>query len=130
MSALGGRNAYQLFTEGAVRVVGVIRLSQAAGLSLKEIVALGEERRAGRMTQRRRIEIVSAQIERLDARVADLNAMANYLRLKCDWLASGKRRTRPRARTSFHPEGTSGSQTSRSQMTASTPPGASPGRGG
>ena len=95
MSALGGRNAYQLFTEGDVRAVGVIRLSQAAGLSLKEIVALSEERRAGRMTRRRRIEVVGAQIERLDARMAELRAMAKYLRLKCDWLASGEHGPEP-----------------------------------
>ena len=95
MSALGGRNAYQLFTEGDVRVVGIIRLSQAAGLSLKEIVALSEERRAGRMTRRRRIEVVRAQIELLDARVAELKSMASYLRLKCDWLASGEHGPEP-----------------------------------
>ena len=119
MSALGGRNAYQLFTEGDVRVVGVIRLSQAAGLSLKEIVALSEERRAGRMTRRRRIEVVRAQIERLDARMAELRAMTKYSAAQVR--LAGTRRTRPRARTSFHPEGTSGSQDSRSQMTASHP---------
>jgi DNA-binding transcriptional MerR regulator len=94
-SAMGGRNAYQLFTEGDVRAAKLIRLSQAAGLSLKEIVALGGERRAGRMTTRRKIEVVSAQIDRLDAKVAELRTMADFLRAKREWLTSGEHGAEP-----------------------------------
>lgn len=103
VGATGGRHAYQLFTEGDVRAAKLIRLSQAAGLSLKEIVALGDERRAGRMTAVRRIEIVSVQIDRLEAKAAELRSMTDYLRAKRDWLASGEQGAEPEpvfARTS------------------------------
>jgi DNA-binding transcriptional MerR regulator len=93
--AMGGRHAYQLFTEADVSTAKLIRISQVAGLSLKKIIALGGERRAGRMTARRRIEVVSAQIDRLDARVAELKKMAEYLRAKRDWLASGEQGAEP-----------------------------------
>ena len=43
----GGRQAYQIFTGGDVKAVNLLRLSQAAGLTLREIAALGAERRAG-----------------------------------------------------------------------------------
>ena len=93
--ATGGRHAYQIFSELDVRAAGLIRLSQAAGLSLKEIAALGGERRAGRMTTERRIEIVSAQIDRLESRAAELTMMAGYLRAKRDWLLRGEQGTEP-----------------------------------
>lgn len=95
VGAKGGRRAYQLFTEGDVRTANVIRLSQAAGLSLKEIAELGGERRAGRMTSDRRIEVVSVQIDRLEAKANDLQAMADYLRRKRDWLAGGEMGAEP-----------------------------------
>jgi DNA-binding transcriptional MerR regulator len=94
--AKGGRHAYQVFTESDVSAAKVIRLSQAAGLSLKDIAAIGEERRAGRMTTERRIDVVSAQIDRLDARAAELRSMADYLRAKRDWLVSGERGDAPK----------------------------------
>ncbi|WP_158808425.1 MerR family transcriptional regulator [Beijerinckia sp. L45] len=90
IGAKGGRLAYQVFSESDVSAAKLIRLSQAAGLSLKEIAAFGGERRAGRMTPERRMEIVSAQIEKLEGKAAELSAMANYLRAKRDWLANGK----------------------------------------
>ena len=93
--AKGGRQAYQVFTEGDVNAVELIRLSQAAGLSLKDIALLGAERRAGHMTTERRIEVVSAQICRLDAKAAELQQMADYLRQKRDWLASGEQGVEP-----------------------------------
>ncbi|WP_092166468.1 MerR family transcriptional regulator [Bosea sp. OK403] len=91
----GGRHAYQVFAESDVSAVELIRLSRAAGLSLKEIAALGAERRAGRMTSERRIEIVSAQIDKLEAKAADLKAMADYLRAKRTWLVSGEQGAEP-----------------------------------
>jgi MerR family copper efflux transcriptional regulator len=88
--AKGSRRAYQVFSENDVRAVRTIRLPQAAGLSLKEIAALGGERRAGRLTPERKIEVVTDQIGRLDARAAELRSMADFLRAKRDWLASGE----------------------------------------
>ena len=93
--AKGGRQAYQVFTERDVRAVKLIRLSQAAGLSLKDIAALGAERRAGRMTAERRIEVVRTQTDRLDSKAADLIAMAAYLRAKRDWLVGGEKGAEP-----------------------------------
>jgi MerR family transcriptional regulator, copper efflux regulator len=93
--AKGSRRAYQVFGENDVRAVRIIRLSQAAGLSLKEIAALGGERRAGRLTPERKIEVVSDQIDRLDARAAELRSMADFLRAKRDWLASGEQGIEP-----------------------------------
>ena len=94
-SAKGGQHAYQIFTESDVKAAKVIRLSQAAGLSLREIAALGAERRAGRLTPERRIEVVTSQIERLEVRAAELRTMADYLRAKRDWLANDEQRDEP-----------------------------------
>jgi MerR family copper efflux transcriptional regulator len=94
-SAKGGQHAYQVFTEDDVRAAKVVRLSQAAGLSLKEIAALGAERRAGRMTSGRKIEIVSAQIDRLEAKAAEIGAMADFLRAKRSWLANDEKGAQP-----------------------------------
>ena len=91
----GGRHPYQIFSESDLRAAGRIRLSQAAGLSLKEIAMLGAERRAGRMTSERRIEVVSAQIDKLEAKAAELKAMADYLRAKRTWLVSGEQGAEP-----------------------------------
>ncbi len=93
--AVGGRAAYQVFTGQDVRAAKLIRLSQAAGLSLKEIAALGGERRAGRMTAERRMGVVRAQIGKLDAKVSELRSMADYLRAKLDWMAGGERGAEP-----------------------------------
>lgn len=93
--AKGGRRAYQVFTQDDVRAARLIRLSQGAGLSLKEVASLAGERRAGRMTVERRIAVVSAQIDRLDARTAELTLMADYLRRKRDWLAGGEQGAEP-----------------------------------
>ncbi|WNJ88115.1 MerR family transcriptional regulator [Bosea sp. 685] len=91
----GGRHPYQIFSESDLRAAERIRLSQAAGLSLKEIAILGAERRAGRMTSERRIEVVSAQIDKLEAKAAELKAMADYLRAKRTWLVSGEQGAEP-----------------------------------
>ncbi len=95
VGAKSSHRAYQVFSASDVKAAQVIRLSQAAGLSLKEIAALGEERRAGRLTSARRIEVVSAQIERLEAKAVELKAMAAYLRAKRDWLANEEQGDRP-----------------------------------
>lgn len=91
----GGRHPYQIFGESDLRAAERIRLSQAAGLSLKEIAILDDERRAGRMTSERRIEVVSAQIDKLEAKAADLRAMADYLRAKRTWLVNGEQGVEP-----------------------------------
>ncbi len=84
----GGRNPYQVFTAEHVQAARMIRMAQSLGMSLKEIVAISEERRDGGITRERSIDIMSAQMARLEEKAAELNAMAGYLRAKISWLTS------------------------------------------
>ncbi|QAY97412.1 MerR family transcriptional regulator [Methylovirgula ligni] len=85
----GGRHPYQVFTQEHVRAARVIRLAQSLGFSLKEIAAFSEEHQNGGLGEARTIEILSAQLSRLEEKAAELNAMSNYLRAKLTWLKSG-----------------------------------------
>lgn len=91
----GGRNPYQIFTEEHVRDARIIRLAQSLGMSLKEIAALGQEYRAGRMTRERSIEIMSNQLELLEHKARELDALASYLRAKLAWLNNGEKGPEP-----------------------------------
>ncbi len=91
----GGRNPYQEFTAEHVRDARIIRMAQSLGMSLKEIAAIGKEYREGRITRGRSIEIMSQQLERLDAKAAELQAMGNYLRAKIKWLKGGEKGPEP-----------------------------------
>jgi DNA-binding transcriptional MerR regulator len=94
-NAKGGRHPYQSFTAADVQAAKIIRSAQSLGMSLKEIAAISEERRAGRMTRQRSIEIVTGQLGRLEAKTAELDAMRAYLRAKIDWLAGGEQGKQP-----------------------------------
>lgn len=94
-NAKGGRHPYQSFTAADVQAAKVIRAAQSLGMSLKEIAAISEERRAGRITRERSIEIVSGQLLRLEAKAAELEAMKAYLRAKIDWLTGGEQGRQP-----------------------------------
>lgn len=86
----GGRNPYQIFTPEHVRIVHLIRLAQSLGMSLKEISALGEEyTRQGGISRERSVEIMSAQLVRLEEKAAEIDAMVSYIRAKLVWLKSG-----------------------------------------
>ncbi len=91
----GGRNPYQDFTAEHVRDARIIRMAQSLGMSLKEIAAIGKEHREGRITRERSIEIMSQQLERLDAKASELQAMGNYLRAKIKWLKGGEKGPEP-----------------------------------
>ncbi len=95
MGGKGGRNPYQLFTAQHVRDARIIRLAQSLGMSLKEIAALGEAHRRGGITRDRSIEIMTAQLRRLEEKAAELEAMAGYLRAKLAWLGGGKQGPEP-----------------------------------
>ena len=86
----GGRNAYQFFNADHLRAVNVIRMAQALGMSLKEIAVLTEERREGRITRARKIEITTELLTRIEAKAADLKTMTRYLTAKIDWLEAGE----------------------------------------
>jgi MerR family copper efflux transcriptional regulator len=91
----GGRNPYQVFTDEHVRTARIIRLAQSLGMSLKEIAAIGEEYRDGGITRERSIELMGAQLARLERKAAELEAMAGYLRAKVAWLVGGEQGPEP-----------------------------------
>ena len=91
----GGRHPYSFFTDEDVRAAEVIRISQSLGMSLKEIAVFNEERREGRLTSERRVEIMSAQLVRLEAKAMELATMISYVRAKIDWLTGGQRGPEP-----------------------------------
>ena len=93
--------SYQVFTEEHLLAARIIRTAQSLGMSLKEINALSRERRAGGMTRTRSIEVLVAQLSRLEAKAAEVAAMRAYLRAKIDWMSSGEKGPAP----DFDPEG-------------------------
>jgi DNA-binding transcriptional MerR regulator len=94
----GGRNPYQVFTEAHVTTARFIRFSQSLGMSLSEIAAINQERLQGRITSERSIEIMSAQLAQLEAKVEEFSAMADYLRAKIAWQKAGRRGPAPMLR--------------------------------
>ena len=86
----GGRNAYQIFDAESLHAVRVIRMAQALGMSLKEIATITEERREGRITRGRKIEITTELLRRIKIRMANLKAMTRYLHAKIAWLEAGE----------------------------------------
>jgi len=94
-SGKGGRHPYSFFTEKDIQAAEVIRISQSLGMSLKEIAAFTEERLKGRLTSKRRVEIMSAQLVSLEAKAAELQVMISYVRAKIDWLNFGEQGQQP-----------------------------------
>lgn len=86
----GGSNPYQLFKPEDVTAARMIRLQQALGYTLGEILALNEEYRAGEHSPERTVEVLELQIERLKQRKEALDAALSFLRGKVDWIKSGK----------------------------------------
>src|ERR1700733_8796219 len=91
----GGRHPYSVFTDEDVRAAEVIRISQSLGMSLKEIAAFNQERRDGHLTRERRVEIMSTQLVRLEAKATELETMISYVRAKIDWLTRSQRGPEP-----------------------------------
>jgi MerR family copper efflux transcriptional regulator len=91
----GGRHPYNVFTGKDIQAAEVIRIAQSLGMSLKEIAALNEERRDGELTCERGIEVMSAQLVRLEAKAAELEMMISYVRAKIDWMTRGKQGRQP-----------------------------------
>jgi MerR family copper efflux transcriptional regulator len=91
VGAKGGRNPYQIFTAEHLLAAKVIRTSQALGMSLKEIAAMSEERRAGRNSVVKSVAILRAQRDRLADQEAQLQAMKAYLDAKIGWLRRGQK---------------------------------------
>ena len=89
--AKGGRNPYQIFTAEHLLTAKVIRTSQSLGMSLKEIAAMSDERRAGRTSVAKSVAILRAQRDRLADQEARLQAMKAYLDAKIGWLRRGQK---------------------------------------
>jgi len=70
-------------------------MAQSLGMPLKEIAAMGEERRAGRMTPDRSIAILKGQLAKLEQKEADLRALQDYLRNKIRSLELGETAATP-----------------------------------
>ena len=91
----GGRHPYNDFTDKDIQAAEMIRIAQSLGMSLKEIATINEERRKGRLTNERRVQIMSAQLVGLEAKAAELEVMISYVRAKIDWLKGGQQGPEP-----------------------------------
>jgi DNA-binding transcriptional MerR regulator len=91
----GGSNPYRVFCDEDVLAAAVIRVSQSLGMSLKEILAVGKERRAGGISRKRRLEILRTQLVRLEAKSAEITSMATYVRAKITWVSAGEKGAPP-----------------------------------
>ena len=91
----GGSNPYQVFGDEDVQLAEVIRISQALGMSLKEIGALSQARREGRASDEKSIEVLSKQAALMAQRARQFESMADYLRAKVAWLRHGKATAQP-----------------------------------
>jgi len=91
----GGSRPYLFFTDEHVRNTKIIRIAQSLGMSLQEIAAISKERREGRITRKRSIEILQEQRVALEHKAAELRAMSAYLAAKIDWLAADERGPQP-----------------------------------
>ncbi|PYB75080.1 MerR family transcriptional regulator [Rhizobium wuzhouense] len=93
---LGGRNPYQLFSERDVSTALMIRFAQALGMSLKEIAEIAQELVKGGLSAERELEIIDAQVAKLEEKAADLTRLLDYLRAKRGWMERGKPGDEPR----------------------------------
>lgn len=61
----GGNRPYQIFSEKDVETVGLIRMQQSLGLSLREVAELLAENAAGRLTPERSKAVLEGQLQQL-----------------------------------------------------------------
>lgn len=94
--ARGGRNPYQLFSERDVSTARMIRFAQSLGMPLREIAAIAGELLTSGLSAEREMEIIDAQVSRLERKASDLARLLDYLRAKRDWMARGKPGDEPR----------------------------------
>lgn len=89
-SSKGGARPYQVFDAEHLLAARIIRTAQSLGMSLKEVNAISQARRSGRMTRDASVQVLRAQLGRLEAKAAELAAMKAYLEAKVGWLAGGE----------------------------------------
>jgi MerR family copper efflux transcriptional regulator len=86
----GGARPYQVFTAEHLLAARIIRTAQSLGMSLKEVDAISRERRSGAMSRDRSVQVLRAQLDRLESKAAELAATRAYLTAKIDWLEGGR----------------------------------------
>ena len=99
----GGRHPYLMFTDEDVHSADVIRVGQALGLSLREIVELRTARRSGDLPRKKRIALMKDQLARLEAKSAELQRLKIYVRAKIAWQQSGETGDEPMLRSVTRP---------------------------
>jgi MerR family transcriptional regulator, copper efflux regulator len=99
----GGRHSYLMFTDEDVHSAEVIRVGQALGLSLREIVELRKARRSGDLPRKKRIALMTDQLARLEAKSADLERLKTYVRAKIAWQQGGEKGDEPMLRSVTRP---------------------------
>jgi len=90
LSAKGGANPYQVFTDEHLEAARMIRLGQSLGFTLREIGAVVDELQTTGITPARSIELMQAQLTALDAKAEQIAAMSRYMRAKIAWLEAGQ----------------------------------------
>jgi len=88
-------NRYQQFSDADLDRAAVIRTAQQLGFTLKQIVTFNREYEAGAMDTKRKLTIMRAQLEAVDAQAERIRAMRKYLRAKIVWLEGGERGNEP-----------------------------------
>jgi MerR family transcriptional regulator, copper efflux regulator len=91
----GGRHPYLMFTDEDVRSADIIRVSQALGLSLREIAELREARRKGDLPLKKRVALMKDQLARLEAKSVELEKLKIYVRAKIAWQERGEKGDEP-----------------------------------
>ena len=84
-----------MFTEEDVHSAGVIRVGQALGLSLREIVELKKARLSGDLPRKKRIAFMKDKLARLEAKSAELERLKTYVRAKIAWQRGGEKGDEP-----------------------------------
>jgi MerR family copper efflux transcriptional regulator len=92
-----------MFTEDDVHSADVIRVGQALGLSLREIVELRTARRSGDLPRKKRIALMKNQLARLEAKSAELERLKTYVRAKIAWQQGGEKGDEPVLRSVTRP---------------------------
>lgn len=83
-------NRYQQFDEADVERADMIRTARLLGFSLGQMVPLAREYEAGRLDARRRLGVMRRQLAMVEAQVARIHAMRDYVRAKIAWMEAGE----------------------------------------
>lgn len=86
----GGSRPYQVFAEQDIETVGLIRVLQMLGYSLRDIAGLLDKYATGSLTPQRITEVLNEQLCKVRAQRDFLDRTAAYLSAKLKWIKTGK----------------------------------------